>query len=99
MVAEYEKSMLVLKLQSARARIRRKTGKCEGRKNYTETDIGRAIIKRIRQLREMNNKRPMKPPTFQQIADILNSEGYVNQNGTPFSQYRVQQIYQSHNIE
>lgn len=35
-ISEYDKTMTVLKLRTARARIRSRNGKCEGRKGYSE---------------------------------------------------------------
>jgi DNA invertase Pin-like site-specific DNA recombinase len=37
-VAEFDKAMTVAKLKGARNRVRRRAGKCEGRKSYTERD-------------------------------------------------------------
>jgi hypothetical protein len=39
-VAEFDKAMTVAKLRGARDRVRRREGKCEGRKSYAERDAG-----------------------------------------------------------
>lgn len=87
--AEYDKTMIVAKLRASRERIKLKTGKCEGRKGYNETDQGRAILKKINDLRKSpeNGKRL----TWQQIADQLNMEGVLTIDGKTWSLFRVQQ--------
>jgi hypothetical protein len=37
-VGEFDKAMTVAKLKGARDRVRRRDGKCEGRKSYAERD-------------------------------------------------------------
>lgn len=49
--AEYEKTMIICKLRAARERIKQKTGKCEGRKGYGDTEQGRNVYNRIIELR------------------------------------------------
>lgn len=49
--AEYDRAMIVAKLRAARERIKIKTGKCEGRKGYGDTEQGRNVYNRIIQLR------------------------------------------------
>ena len=87
--AEYDKTMIVAKLRASRERIKLKTGKCEGRKGYNETEQGRAILERINDLRKSpeNGKRL----TWQQIADQLNMEGVLTMDGKIWSLFRVQQ--------
>jgi len=87
--AEYDKTMIVAKLRASRERIKLKTGKCEGRKGYNETEQGRAILERINDLRRSpeNGKRL----TWQQIADQLNMEGVLTMDGKIWSLFRVQQ--------
>jgi len=48
-IAEYDKTMLVLKLKASRDRTRTKTGKCEGRKSYHESNP--ELIAEIKRLR------------------------------------------------
>jgi DNA invertase Pin-like site-specific DNA recombinase len=66
--AQYERSMVVLKLRSARQRARIRDGRCEGRKPFGEREGEQDIIARIQKLaaRGMN---------YTQIADKLNAEG------------------------
>ncbi len=50
-IAEYDKTMTVLKLRAARVRIRDKGGRCEGRKPYGARPGEPEVIERIRTLR------------------------------------------------
>src|SRR6516162_4691377 len=50
-IAEYEKTMIVLKLRGARARRRLKDGRCEGRKPFGYYEGEQATIDRMRVLR------------------------------------------------
>ena len=50
-IAEYDKTMLVLKLRAARERAKAKTGRCEGRLPYGSTPEEKHIIERIRAMR------------------------------------------------
>ena len=90
-IAEYEKSMLVAKLKASRDRMRNSTGHCEGRKGYRDTDEGRAVIARIREL--MDVPKHYKRPTLQKVADTLNSEGFLTMKGKPWTLHRVERVY------
>ncbi len=92
-IAEYEKTMLVQKLQAARLRIKLRDGECEGRKGYHASEEGRAILKRIRYLRR--KRKNMKQRTWQQVADTLNSEGIRTLDGKRWYPQRVQQTFKS----
>jgi len=78
-VAEYDKSMLVMKLRAARERVKAKTGKCDGRKGYYETDHGKTVLARIKQLKR--KRRDMKPLSSTDIAEALNREGLMTLTG------------------
>jgi DNA invertase Pin-like site-specific DNA recombinase len=51
-IAQYEKSTIVLKLRAARQRMRIKTGRCEGRKPYGTREGEREVIARIVEFRK-----------------------------------------------
>lgn len=89
-INEYQKDMLVQKLKVARDRIKVRDGKCEGRKSYAESEAGRDILKRIRQLRRKLKHR--KQMTYQQVADQLNQEQMYTMDGKPWTYQRVQQV-------
>jgi DNA invertase Pin-like site-specific DNA recombinase len=73
-VAQYEKSNIVLKLRAARQRMRARTGRCEGRKPYGEREGEREVIALIRKLsdRGMN---------YSAIAAKLNADGVSTRYG------------------
>ena len=90
-VAEFDKSVTVLKLRAARDRKRRQSGKCEGRKGFGETDQQEAAtVQRIRKLR----RKPRKSDrlSFQETADQLNAEGLPTRTGVPWSKGSVHAI-------
>jgi DNA invertase Pin-like site-specific DNA recombinase len=51
-IAEYEKSMLVLKLRGARQRMKLRDGRCEGVKPYGSHDGERDVLERMMQMRK-----------------------------------------------
>ena len=73
-VAQYEKSMIVLKLRAARQRMRAKTGSCEGRKPYGDREGEQAVISKIRELSASGLN-------YSQTAAKLNQEGIRTRSG------------------
>jgi DNA invertase Pin-like site-specific DNA recombinase len=73
-IAEYDKSMLVLKLRGARQRMKARTGHCEGSKPFGAAESHRGTIERILTLRGAG----MAVDT---IADTLNVEGLKSKTG------------------
>ncbi len=73
-IAEYDKTMLVLKLKAARARIRAKTGRCDGRKPFGYRPGEQKTIARIRELA----KRGLN---YTHIAAKLNAESRPTRMG------------------
>lgn len=89
-IAEYDKSMVVLKLRAARERKRAKNGKCEGRKSY-----GEAMPEVITEIRRLRRKRKGMPRrTFEKVAQELNEMGFQTMTGRPFTKQVVQNILQ-----
>lgn len=89
-VAEFEKNVLVLKLRAARERVRKREGRCEGRKPYGTHPSERAVVDRMRQLRR-------KPPkgaksTLGEVAAALNAEGHRNRSGREWSTQMVHHV-------
>ena len=82
--------MLVAKLRASRDRQRIKSGKCEGRKGYRETEQGKTLIRRIGALRRKTKSG--KQRTWQTIADLLNEEGIQTMDGKQWTLFRVQQL-------
>jgi len=76
-IAEYDKTMLVLKLKAARDRKKAKAGKCEGRKSYHETNPDLlAEIKRLRR-KPRNGKRL----SLKKTVAALNEQGFKSDTG------------------
>jgi len=73
-IAQYEKSMIVLKLRGARTRKRASTGRCEGRKPYGFRPGEAAIVERMASLRASGM-------AYQRIADELNTAGVNPRTG------------------
>lgn len=73
-IAEYEKSMVVLKLRGARQRMRVRTGRCEGIKPYGHTAAEGQVLGRMREMRASR----MAVDT---IAETLNRDGIKTRSG------------------
>ncbi len=73
-IAEYDKSMIVLKLRGARQRMKARTGRCEGAKAFGTASGHRPTIERILNLRSAG----MAVDT---IAETLNAEGMKSKSG------------------
>jgi len=87
-IAEYDKTMTVLKLRTARERIRARDGKCEGRKGYSE--VAPDVVKEIRRLRR--KRKGMGRRTYKVVAEELNNQGLRTLTGKPFTGQIVQNI-------
>lgn len=76
-IAEYDKTMLVLKLKAARDRKKATAGKCEGRKSYHETKP--ELIAEIKRLRR--KPRNGKRLSLKKTVDALNKQGFKSDTG------------------
>ncbi len=88
--AELEKNLLVKKLRVARERVKKETGKCEGRKSIKELDAD--LLRKIKLLRR--GKPGQKQLSFTKIAERLNQDGHTTVSGKPFTGYNIQKILQ-----
>ena len=80
--AEYEKARLVGKLKSARDRIRKERGKCEGRKAHAEVNPEAvALAKRLRRASPKTGERM----SLRRISAELKVAGFVNAHGREFN--------------
>ena len=84
-IAEYEKTMIVLKLRGARARSRAKNGRCEGRKPFGYFEGEAAALARINALRA-------EGMGFDRIAARLNEEKVSTRTGKPWHGLVVNRI-------
>lgn len=80
-IAEYDKTMTVMKLRAARERKRIKTGKCEGRKGYDE--VNPETLNEIRRLRR--KPKGTRRHTYHEIAEELNRQGILTLTGKPWT--------------
>jgi hypothetical protein len=81
-VAQFEKAALVAKLKGARERVRRATGKCEGRKAHTEINPEAvALAKRLRRANPKTGERK----SLRQISAALKEAGFVNEHGREYN--------------
>lgn len=76
-IAEYEKTMIVLKLRGARIRAKAKRGRCEGRKAFGYYEGEAEALERMRTLRN-------EGIGFDRIAVKLNEEGVPTRTGKPW---------------
>jgi DNA invertase Pin-like site-specific DNA recombinase len=76
--AEFEKKCLVLKLRGARSRIRKASGRCEGRKPLGAYEGELETLKRITARRAARD-------TFSEIAERLHAEGFRTRQGKPWT--------------
>lgn len=90
-VAEYDKSMLVMKLKAARQRKRAQTGRCEGRKPFGWTPEEQHVLRRIRAMRR-KSKQGRPTMTWAAIADRLNGEGIPTKAGGLWSAAKVHSV-------
>lgn len=67
-IAQWEKSVIVQKLRAARNRLRKQTGRCEGRKPYGFRPDEAAVIASIKKMRSDGH-------SLELIANTLNSNG------------------------
>ena len=88
--AELEKNLLVKKLRVARERKRAITGKCEGRKSYSER--APEVLQEVKALRR-KRKGVSRRTSFSQIAQILNEKGFRNSTGDLFNGKTVSSLY------
>lgn len=89
-VSEFDRRVTVLKLRAARERIRRRTGRCEGRKPFGSRPGEADTLERIRQLHRKPHGEPRR--SYQAIADALNLEGRATRTGSPWSKQVVYQV-------
>lgn len=84
-LAEWEKSMLVLKLKRARVAKKEKTGRCEGVKPYGQHDGEDKLLAVIYSGRD-------EGWSYQKIADYLNHNEMRTRKGTSWNKGSIQKI-------
>lgn len=88
--AQYEKDRLVGKLRGARERIRKETGRCEGRKAVLVGDAMAALRRLARK-----NPRTGERRSLRAIVAAMAAEGFVNpESGKPYSPETIRRALQ-----
>ena len=89
-VAEFDKSVTVLKLRAARERKRAKGERCEGRKPFGWHENEKPVLARIKQLRR--KPRGGDKLSYSAVAKQLNKEGCITRSGKQWTHTSVRQI-------
>lgn len=90
-VAQFDKSVTVLKLRAARERLRRKGRRVEGRKPYGHHAAEKATLDYMRSLRDQPRD---ERPSYDAIAQRLNAEGKTTRYGKAWTRAAVFQMLQ-----
>lgn len=85
-VSEFERCCITMKLRSARERVKAKTGRCEGRKPYGETDSELQNMELITQMRTRGR-------SYGYIAQFLNDNGCLARHGKPWHPSSIAKIH------
>jgi len=88
-VAQFDKTVVVLKLRAARERLRRKGHRVEGRKPYGHRPDEQIILEHMRQLRAKPRGERL---SYEAIATQLNTEGHTTRYGKPWTRAGVFQM-------
>lgn len=87
-LAQWEKSQIVLKLKKAREAVAAKTGKpCGGGVKYGSSPAEKVVLKTLQVF-----VTPDSDHTLQQVADLLNREGFLTRKGHRWNQQSAQKI-------
>ena len=89
-VAQFEKSMLVAKLRSARQRKRASGGHSDGVLPFGSLDGEQEVLQRIRELRR--KPRGKGRPSYADVAAVLNKEGRATRRGGQWNRGSVHAI-------
>lgn len=96
-IAEYDKAMTVAKLRAARERKKAATGRCEGRKAFTQDTLPDAIRKALEEVRRMRKVNPgQRRPSFAEVAQALNASGLRTVQGKPFTAANLMRMWREH---
>ncbi len=89
-VAQFDKTVTVLKLRAARERLRRKGQRVEGRKPYGFHPAEKQVLQRMAQLR----RKPAgdRRLSFALVAQHLNGEGHTTRYGRPWTRGAVHAV-------
>jgi DNA invertase Pin-like site-specific DNA recombinase len=88
-VAQFDKSVTVLKLRAARERLRRKGHRVEGRKPYGFRPDEKRILDQMREMRERPRGERL---SYETVAAHLNAQGHTTRYGKPWTRAGVFQV-------
>ena len=83
-IAQYDKSMIVIKLRGARQRAKTRDGRCEGRKPYGFYEHEASVLEEMKELAQK--------ATPCAVARELNARGRTGRGGKPWHSYVVSRI-------
>jgi DNA invertase Pin-like site-specific DNA recombinase len=89
-IAEWEKTMLVRKMASARIRYKKVNGRCEGRKPYGTHPKEKEIL-------DLIDKQLALPASYSSIAAYLNSAGLLTRMCKPWTKSSVLDVVTKRN--
>ncbi len=89
-VAQFEKSVIVLKLRAARQRVKRNKGRCEGRRPYGELPGEKETMELMISLRR--KPRSGRRRSYEDIAQVLNSQERFARGGKPWKAGTIRRI-------
>lgn len=89
-IAQFEKTSIVGKLRKARARKRRETGRCEGRKPFGHFPGEAEALDAMRKLRRKSKGRDRL--SFAKVAEAMNDSGFPTRTGGPWRANSVAKI-------
>jgi DNA invertase Pin-like site-specific DNA recombinase len=95
-VAQFEKAALVAKLKGARDRVRKKRGKCEGRKAHVELNPDAvALAKRLHRASPKTGERM----SLRRISAELKVAGYLNEHGREFNPNSIKSMVERPHLQ
>jgi DNA invertase Pin-like site-specific DNA recombinase len=87
-LAQWDKSVTVKKLKSARDAVRQKTGRCEGVKPYGSRGSEVAILGLLKNMLDCE-----KPLDYGAVARMLNENGFKTRGGKDWSRVSVRTVW------
>lgn len=93
-LSQWEKSMLVSKLRSARERKKASTGRCEGKKPYGTRSGEKELINLGHAFRSTLDEFN-QPMEYQRIADNFNDAGFVTRHGKRWTKASVRHMVET----
>lgn len=87
-IAQWDKSVTVMKLRAARERKKLETGRCGGKHPYGVNKFERATVSQIEQMRASGS-------SFSAISNALNAAGFPSRDGGQWNRQRVRGVWET----